>query len=379
MLHPAGLDGFLREAWGVASISEKRASGGARDIHLTVPRRASNAGRAFPQQLESLRGGARVKVLAALFSGVLGLVFSAAVVVGGPAEGSAPSALALQEIPPDLLTVYVNAASTCAGLPWQVLAAIGYTESRHAQGHADPQTGDVSPPIFGPSLDGTHGTERIADPSSADGWMHAQGPMQFLPSTWARWARLAPNRPRGAIPSPQNAWDAVYSAAAYLCSGRSQVDNLEAAILSYSHSRQSLAAVLQKARDYGLDASGDSPLGEAAVAEALKMLGVPYVYGAGSPNVGFDCSGLMQWAYAQVGVRIPRVTYDQVHAGTAVAITELRAGDLIFTRGDVPVRDFGHVGMYVGNDIEVVAPHSGAVVRLQHVDIAAVQAVRRVA
>lgn len=320
-----------------------------------------------------------MKVLVGLFSGVLGLVLSAAVVVGGPAGGTAPSALALQEIPPDLLTVYVEAAATCAGLPWQVLAAIGYTESRHAQGHADPQTGDVRPAIIGPPLDGTHGNARIADPSASDGWMHAQGPMQFLPSTWSRWARLAPNRPAGAVPSTQNAWDAIYSAAAYLCSGRSQVENLEQAILSYNHSRQYLDAVLQRARDYGLGASGDSQLGEAAVAEALKMLGVPYVYGAGSPNVGFDCSGLMQWAYAQVGVRIPRVTYDQVHAGTAVQVTELRAGDLIFTRGDVPVRDFGHVGMYVGNGVEVVAPHTGAVVQLQRVELAAVQSVRRVA
>ncbi len=319
-----------------------------------------------------------MKVLAGLFSGVLGLVLSAAVVVGGPAGGSAPSALALQEIPPDLLTVYIEASATCGGLPWQVLAAIGYTESRHARGHADPQTGDVSPPIFGPPLDGTHGNARIADPSSADGWMHAQGPMQFLPSTWVRWARLAPKRPAGAVATPQNAWDAVYSAAAYLCGGRSQVGNLEQAILSYNHSREYVDLVLQKAKDYGLGASGDSQLGEAAVAEALKMLGVPYVYGARSPNVGFDCSGLMQWAYAQVGVRIPGVTYDQVHAGTAVLVTELRAGDLIFTRGDVPVRDFGHVGMYVGNGIEVVAPHTGAVVRLQHVDVSSVQAVRRV-
>ena len=118
-----------------------------------------------------------------------------------------------------------------------------------------------------------------------------------------------------------------------------------------------------KAAEYGLGQStptGD--VGVAAVAVAMRELGVPYVYGAASPERGFDCSGLVYWAYAQVGVHIPRVTYDQVRVGTPVALSDLRAGDLIFTRGDVPVRDFGHVRMYVGNGIEINLQHTGAVV-----------------
>lgn len=320
-----------------------------------------------------------MKIIASLFAGVLAMVFGVAIVAGGPEAGSAPSAAALAEIPSDLLPVYIGASVTCEGLPWQVLAAIGFTESRHAQGHADPRTGDVAPPIIGVALDGTNGNARIPDPTMPDRWAHALGPMQFLSTTWARWGRVAPSRPAGATRDVQNAWDAIYSAAAYLCAGRGRIENLEQAILAYNPSRQYLETVLQKAKDYGLGTSGDSQLGEAAVAAALRMLGVPYVYGAESPNVGFDCSGLVQWAYAQVGVSIPRVTYDEVRAGSAVSVSDLRAGDLIFTRGDVPVRDFGHVGMYVGNGIEIVAPHTGALVRLQHVESGAVQAVRRVA
>jgi hypothetical protein len=186
------------------------------------------------------------------------LLLGVAIVVGGPDTGHAPSAGATKEIPADLLPVYMDGATTCPGLPWQVLAAIGFHESRHGEGRVDPSTGYVAPPILGPPLDGTNGNARIPDPSFSDGWAHAMGPMQFIPSTWKRWGRLAPNRPAGAIPSEQNAWDSIYSAAAYLCGGRPAVGNLEQAILSYNHSEAYARWVLAKAADYGMgsDTSG---------------------------------------------------------------------------------------------------------------------------
>ena len=73
-------------------------------------------------------------------------------------SADAPSDTASAEIPPYLLRAYIDAARTCPGLPWEVLAAIGWTESRHAAGRADPITGDVRPPIVGPPIDGTNGT-----------------------------------------------------------------------------------------------------------------------------------------------------------------------------------------------------------------------------
>lgn len=162
-----------------------------------------------------------MKVIAALTvlftSGVVALATLAG---GGPPSAGGPAATpgsAVADIPGELLGVYVAAAGSCPGLPWTVLAAIGHSESRHAQGRADPATGDVEPPILGPALDGRPGFARIPDPTSADGWAHAQGPMQFLPSTWRTWGRLAPGRPAGATPSPHNAWDAIWSAAALLC------------------------------------------------------------------------------------------------------------------------------------------------------------------
>ena len=193
-----------------------------------------------------------VRLIAGLLAIILTLVLGVAIVAGGPVATSAPSRIAFEEIPPDLLPVYMEAAFTCPGLPWQVLAAVGWTESRHAQGRANPQTGAVQPPIVGPALDGTNGTARIPDPSEPDGWAHAHGPMQFLRTTWQAWGRLAPRRPVGAVPSPDNAWDAIHSAAAYLCGTEGQLTDLDQALLRYNHSGEYVRTVLAKATEYGL-------------------------------------------------------------------------------------------------------------------------------
>lgn len=74
----------------------------------------------------------------------------------------------------------------------------------------------------------------------------------------------------------------------------------------------------------------------------MSKLGGPYVWGGTGP-VGYDCSGLMQAAYAAAGVTLPRVTWDQVNAGKQVSVGDLQPGDLVF------FYDNGHVGMYIGN------------------------------
>jgi cell wall-associated NlpC family hydrolase len=210
--------------------------------------------------------------------------------------------------------------------------------------------------------------------------MHALGPSLYLPPTGQRWARLAAGRPSDARPSPQNAWDAIFTAAVYLCGGQPQLHDLRAAIDAYAGSTDYYPHVIAKAVEYGLTLGSGTNTGNgaAAVAAATRELGVPYVYGAASPGVGFDCSGLVVWAYAQVGVRLPRVTYDQVRVGIPVgSVAAVAPGDLIFTRGDVPVRDFGHVAMYVGDGMEINAPHTGAVVSLRRIDPSRIQAIRR--
>jgi len=102
----------------------------------------------------------------------------------------------------------------------------------------------------------------------------------------------------------------------------------------------------------------------AAVAEAKKYLGTPYQWGGSTPQTGFDCSGLVQWAYAKAGVRIPRTTYDQVDApnGKRVGRAHLMPGDLIFFRS--ASGDVHHVGMSVGGDKFINAPSTGEKVRI---------------
>ena len=100
-----------------------------------------------------------------------------------------------------------------------------------------------------------------------------------------------------------------------------------------------------------------SGLGARALWVAQGLLGVPYVWGGSTPQ-GFDCSGLVQYVYAQVGIHLPRVAADQQQVGTPVAEEDLQPGDLVF---------FGspayHVGIYAGNDTMIDAPYTGAVVR----------------
>lgn len=107
-----------------------------------------------------------------------------------------------------------------------------------------------------------------------------------------------------------------------------------------------------------------APRGADVIAAAEQYLGVPYVYGGTDPTKGLDCSGFVQRAYRDVGVELPRVTYDQVKVGTPVAREDLAPGDLVFSVGDKGMRVNGHVGIYVGNDKYLVAPKTGDVVKV---------------
>ncbi len=194
-----------------------------------------------------------MKLIAGAGAALVAFVLAVASVAVAPGTGvGAPSAKALEEIPASLLPVYMNAATTCPGLPWQVLAAIGFIESGHGSSRLDPLTGQVTPPILGPALDGTGGVARVPDRTMPDGWAHALGPMQFLSTNWSSWGRSAPGRPIGAAPDVHNAWDAIYTAAAYLCGGAQEISDLDAAILRYNRSYAYLDAVMDKAIEYEL-------------------------------------------------------------------------------------------------------------------------------
>jgi cell wall-associated NlpC family hydrolase len=94
-------------------------------------------------------------------------------------------------------------------------------------------------------------------------------------------------------------------------------------------------------------------LGQRAARLALRAVGVPYVSGGSSPSSGFDCSGLVSWAYGRLGVRLPHSSYALYDRGRRVARSRLKTGDLVFFYG------LGHVGMYLGRGRMVHAPSSG--------------------
>jgi cell wall-associated NlpC family hydrolase len=103
-------------------------------------------------------------------------------------------------------------------------------------------------------------------------------------------------------------------------------------------------------------------IGGQALRAALSRRGDPYVWGAAGPSA-FDCSGLVLWAYAQVGISLPHYTGDQWNMGVHVARNDLQPGDLVFFYPDI-----SHVGIYIGNGQMIHAPNPSAPVRVAPID-----------
>jgi len=273
------------------------------------------------------------------------LVGGAATVFGDGAPTATAAATA--SIPAAMLSLYEVAATTCPGLPWTVLAAIGTVESDNGQSN----------------LPGVHSGANAAG---------AEGPMQFEPATFAAYDEPVP--PGGvAPPSPYDPTDAVYAAARFLCAnGASGGANVSGAIYAYNHSSSYVAQVLALAQSYGGTSTSlvptGSSAGEVAAQWAMQQIGTPYVWGGETPGVGFDCSGLVQAAYRAAGVALPRVAQDQYDGTPAVPPgSPLEVGDLVFF-GSGPA-GIDHVGIYIGTEdgqsVMIDAPHTGADVRVE--------------
>lgn len=103
-------------------------------------------------------------------------------------------------------------------------------------------------------------------------------------------------------------------------------------------------------------------LGERAARIALRAVGVPYRWGGTSPSSGFDCSGLIYWAYGELGVEVPHSSYALAETGRRVGTSHLKPGDVLVFSG------YGHVGLYLGRGRMVHAPHSGTLVQVVQLD-----------
>jgi cell wall-associated NlpC family hydrolase len=231
---------------------------------------------------------------------------------------SIPSQVAHDVISAASLLDYQQAASTCPGLPWTVLAAIGTVES-------------------------DNGTSTLPGVQSGANSAGAEGPMQFEPATFAD-----------------------YAAARDLCAnGGENGANLDAAVFDYNHSDVYVTQVMTLAQSLGETEAQTVAAGTAggiAVDWALAQVGTPYIWGGETPGVGFDCSGLVQAAYKVAGIALPRVAQDQYDAGPQLPPgTPLEPGDLVFFGGGPDSID--HVGLVVSPGIMVDAPYTGADVR----------------
>src|SRR5208283_6223121 len=101
------------------------------------------------------------------------------------------------------------------------------------------------------------------------------------------------------------------------------------------------------------------------IAAAMSQLTVPYAWGTESPGKSFDCSGLVQWAYSQVGIALPRTSEEQYSETTPVSADQAVPGDLMFSEfGTQGQAGPGHVGIYIGNGQFVNAPYTGVDVRI---------------
>lgn len=294
------------------------------------------------------RGGLGRCLMLAAGVALLAPVAAIGAVTVGFAElpaGAAPSAVAAADIPTSLLQLYRQSALRCPGLPWPVLAGVGKVESDHDR-----------PP------------RQISS-------VGAQGPMQFMPATWTAYGtdgngdqQADPFDPADAVPAAADylcahnaAQDLGTAVASYFCGGLTDCQRRAQQSGGYAH------RVLNWARRYteqSLSGSTAGPAATVAVQVALAQVGTPYLWGGETVGVGFDCSGLVQYAFGTAGISLPRTAQTQYDAGPHLPPGAVpQAGDLVFF-GSSP-DDVTHVGIALGQGRMVDAPRTGALVRVE--------------
>jgi cell wall-associated NlpC family hydrolase len=347
-----------------------------------------------------------LKWLAATAAAVTGLSLSFLFLVSagavpseaGTGQGGGPSTLALADIPPAYLVLYMGAVPTCPGLPWGVLAGIGKVESDHGRSDAP----------------GVH---------SGANYAGAEGPMQFEPATFKQYAVDGDHDRKLNVYDPA---DAIYTTAEMLCTDGAASGTpagIRQAIFAYNHSgayatdvlawasrytlpaasRAAVAAIVFALRQVGKpyqfswgpdgeitlnprvcpaqkadvgNASGATGVVQASLTPeqrcvaaavilyAAAQLGKPYQWGGTGPDA-FDCSGLAIMAYRAAGIAIPRTSQQQWAAGPRIPPGWAQPGDLVFFAGsDGTPQAPGHVGIVVGDGQMIEAYATGYPIRV---------------
>jgi len=196
----------------------------------------------------------------------------------------------------------------------------------------------------------------------------------FIAQIEAEFAQFAQSATTGtsALPAPSDPFAILLEAATSSASTESSNASTTADSTSSDVQPQlvSLASTSPSSLETPDAVVGSTASGSAIVSEASKFLGVPYLWGGESPS-GFDCSGLVQYVFGQLGVEVPRGSVDQSEVGTPVAsLSEAQPGDLLFFepgQNGAPPGKPGHVAIYIGNGEMIDAPETGETVQVQAV------------
>lgn len=245
------------------------------------------------------------------------------------------------------------------------------------------RAGKICPEISGAVIAVQIGKESSWQPQAKSS-KGALGLAQFLPSTWETEGKDGDGDGKA---DPMNAHDAIYSQGHFMCSlaaqmkklidaGKVKGEVLSLALAAYNagpgavedyggippfpdtqnYVQQITQRVAQaKAGGSGGGSGGDGSRGSKILAMARSKLGKPYVWGAASDDVGYDCSGLVQVAYAAAGIELAHSSATQCTAGSRVSQDQAQPGDLVCWDG--------HVAIYAGNSTVVEAATEGIPVR----------------
>ena len=241
-------------------------------------------------------------------------------------------------------------ASIESGVPWQVIVAIMGIESGGVQETLS-TAGAVGLMQVMPEY--WQQTAERWGPDLWDPWVNIRTSAEILTQGYLHWGSWEQSAAAyfGAIDEHGNITGA---ADAYGTTGHLYVERFRDNLIALGFIEYLISAELL------------APETHYMLETAMTTLGTPYIWGGESfEQGGFDCSGLVTWAFGQIGVYMPRTADEQYHATARIEFHELLPGDLVFFENTVPEPGITHVGIYLGNGYMINAPGIDDVIQIE--------------